>query len=123
MQVTIVSPLLVSEAAAELLQTRGLCVQQGLVRPTEPDEQAEHGDDDGQGDPELDLVLDHHVGGHGGAARGLQVLGAALLVRLAGENIVGVIQSNFRINRAILPRPELFRCSFICKDNIQSILL
>ena len=116
MQVTIIPPLLVSEAAAELLQARGLRVQQGLVRPTEPDEQAEHGDDDGQGHPELDLVLDHHVGGHGGAARGLQVLGAALLVRLAGENIVRVIQYNFRINRTIFPRPKLFRCSFLCKD-------
>ena len=109
---TIVPPLLVSEAAAELLQTRGLGVQQRLVRPTKPDKEAEDGDDDGQGDPELDLVLDHHVRGHGGAAGGLQVLGAALLIRLAGENIVRVIQSNGRINWAILPRPKFFRCAF-----------
>ena len=38
-------------------------------------------------------VLDHHVSGHGSAAGGLQVLGAALLLWLAGEHIVGVIQS------------------------------
>ena len=93
MKVPIVPPLLVSETATELLQTRGLRVQQGLVRPTEPDEEAEEGHDDGQGHPELDLVLDHHVRGHGGAAGGLKVLGAALLVRLAGKHIVRVIQS------------------------------
>ena len=57
-EVTIIPSLLVSEAATELLQTRGLRVQQGLVRPTEPDEEAENGDDDGQRHPELDLVLD-----------------------------------------------------------------
>ena len=109
---TVIPPLLVSEAAAELLKTRGLGVQQRLVRPTKPDEQAEDGDDDGQGHPELDLVLDHHVCGHGGAAGGLQVLSAALLIWLARENIVRVIQSDIRINWAILPRPKFFRCAF-----------
>lgn len=109
---TVIPSLLVSEAAAELLQTRGLSVQQRLVRPTKPDEKPEDCDDDGQGNPELDLVLDHHVRGHGGAAGGLQVLGAALLIRLAGENIVRVIQSNIRINWTILSRPKLFCCTF-----------
>lgn len=114
MEVTIIPPLLVSEAATELLQTWGLRVQQGLVRPTEPDEEAENGDDDGQRHPELDLVLDHHVSGHGSAAGGLQVLGAALLLWLAGEHIVGVIQSNSWINWAILAGPKLFCCAVIC---------
>ena len=92
-KMAIIPPLLVTEAATELLQTRSLRVQQRLVRSTEPDKEAEDSDDDGERHPELDLVLDHHVRGHGGAAGGLEVLRAALLLWLAGKYIVGVIQS------------------------------
>ena len=46
-----------------------------------------------KGHPECDLILNHHICGHGGTAGGLQVLGAAFLLRFAGEHRVGVIQA------------------------------
>ena len=44
-QVAVIPPLLVAEAAAELLQARRLRVQQRLVGPAEPHEQPQHSHD------------------------------------------------------------------------------
>ena len=93
MQMTIISSFFVSQTTTKLLETRSLTIQQRLVRSTEPDKQTQERDDDGQGDPECHLVLDHHVSGHGGTASWLQVLGATLLIWLAGEYIVRIIQT------------------------------
>ena len=60
-----------------------------------------------QRDPQGDLVLYHHVGRHGRAAGRLELLGAALLLRLAGVHIVGVVQTNVGVHSAVLPWPEL----------------
>ena len=90
---TVVSSLLVAAATTELLQAGRLSVQQGGVGPTEPDEQTEDQNDEGERNPERHLVLYHHVCRHGRTAGRLQLLGATLLLRLAGENIVRVIQS------------------------------
>ena len=60
-----------------------------------------------EGDPQGDLVLYHHVGRHGRAAGRLELLGAALLLRLAGVHIVGIVQTNVGVHSAVLPWPEL----------------
>ena len=107
MEMAVVSSLLVATATTELLQAGRLSVQQGGVRPTEPNEEAEDQNDDSERNPERHLVLYHHVGGHGRTAGRLQVLGAALLLRLAGVNIVGIIQANLRVHWTVFPGPEL----------------
>ena len=114
MQVTVVPSLLVAAATAELLQAGRLAVQEGGVRPTEPDEEAEDQYNDGKRDPERDLVLYHHVCRHGRTAGRLQLLGAALLLRLAGVNIVRVIQSDGRVHWTVFPRPDL--CGLACSE-------
>ena len=91
---TIVSSLLVATATTELLQAGRLSVQQGGVRPTEPNEEAEDQNDGSERNPERHLVLYHHVCGHGRTAGWLQLLRATLLLRLAGVDIVGIIQAN-----------------------------
>ena len=94
MEVAVVASLLVATTTAELLQAGSLSVQQRGVRATEPDKESEHQDDDGQRNPERHLVLYHHVCGHGRTAGWLQLLRATLLLRLAGVDIVGIIQAN-----------------------------
>ena len=94
MEVAVVPSLLVATTTAELLQAGSLPVQQRGVRATEPDKESEHQDDDGQRNPERHLVLYHHVCGHGRTAGWLQLLRATLLLRLAGVDIVGIIQAN-----------------------------
>ena len=112
----VVTSLLVATATAELLQAGRLAVQEGGVRPTEPDEEAEDQYNEGERDPERDLVLYHHVCRHGRTAGRLQLLGAALLLRLAGVNIVGIVQADVFVNWAVLSRPEL--CSLPCSNSL-----
>ena len=107
MEMAVVSSLLVATATTELLQAGRLSVQQGGVRPTEPNEEAEDENDEGERNPERHLVLYHHVGRHGRTAGWLQVLGAALLLRLAGVDIVGIIQPNIRVHWTVFTGPEL----------------
>ena len=109
---TVVSSLLVAAATTELLQAGRLSVQQGGVGPTEPDEQTEDQNDDGERNPERHLVLYHHVCRHGRTAGRLQLLGATLLLRLAGVNIVRIVQSNVGLHWTVFPGPEL--CGLAC---------